>query len=189
MVNQQGNAAPLPASGVPSGWDVETMLDVSMVSAACPHCKILVVEASNDSFADLAAAEDTAARLGAQVISDSYGTREYGFSQAYAADYDHPGHMIVVPSDDHGFTAANFPANLATVTAAGGTELARAHNARGWTEQVWNTRRWRRAAAAARHTWPSRPGSTTRTARAGPSPTCPRWPGTCRSTRSSRAAG
>jgi subtilase family serine protease len=139
IVNQQGKASPLPASGVPYGWDVETMLDVSMVSAACPHCQILVVEASSDSFADLAAAEDTAARLGAQVISNSYGVRENGQAQAYAAAYDHPGHTIVVSSGDDGFTAANFPANLATVTAAGGTELARAHTARGWSEQVWNT--------------------------------------------------
>jgi subtilase family serine protease len=97
------------------------------------------VEASSDSFADLAAAEDTAARLGAQAISNSYGIRENGQAQAYAAAYDHPGHTIVVSSGDDGFTAANFPANLASVTAAGGTELARAHNARGWSEQVWNT--------------------------------------------------
>ncbi len=138
VVNEKGNAEPLPASAVPSGWDIETMLDVSMVSAVCPHCKILVVEARNDSVANLAAAENTAARLGAQVISNSYGTQESGFSQVYADDYDHPGHVIVVSNGDNGFTAANFPANLTTVTAVGGTELARAHNARGWTEQVWN---------------------------------------------------
>ncbi len=139
IVNQAGHASPLPASGVPYGWDVETMLDVSMVSAACPRCRILVVQASSAGDADLAAAEDTAARLGAQVISNSYGTREYGGTQAYAAAYDHPGHVIVVSSGDDGFTAANFPANLAAVTAAGGTELARADNARGWSERVWNT--------------------------------------------------
>ena len=138
VVNQKGNAGPLPASAVPSGWDVETMLDVSMVSAVCPHCKILVVEARNDGVASLATAENTAARLGAQVISDSFGTQESGFSQAYSADYDHPGHVIVVANGDLGFTAANFPANLTTVTAVGGTELAKASNARGWTEQVWN---------------------------------------------------
>jgi hypothetical protein len=138
VVNEKGNASPLPASAVPSGWDVETMLDVSMVSAVCPHCKILVVEARNDSYANLAAAENTAARLGAQVISNSYGTPESGFSQAYSADYDHPGHVIVVANGDNGFTAANFPANLTTVTAVGGTQLAKARNARGWTEQVWN---------------------------------------------------
>jgi subtilase family serine protease len=138
VVNEKGNAGPLPASAVPSGWDVETMLDVSMVSAACPHCKILVVEARNDSVANLAAAENTAARLGAQVISNSFGAQESGFSQAYSADYDHPGHVIVVANGDLGFTAANFPANLTTVTAVGGTQLTRASNARGWTEQVWN---------------------------------------------------
>jgi subtilase family serine protease len=139
IANQQGKAAPLPASGVPYGWDVETMLDISMVSAACPHCKILVVQASSDSLGDLAAAEDTAVRLGAHVISNSYGARENGQAQAYAKAYDHPGHVIVVSSGDDGFIAANFPANLATVTAAGGTQLARARNARGWSEQVWDT--------------------------------------------------
>jgi hypothetical protein len=138
VVNQSGRTSPLPPSGVPYGWDVETMLDVSMVSAACPHCRILVVEASSPSFADLAAAEDTAARLGAQAISNSYGTRETGLSQTYAGAYDHPGHAIVVSSGDSGFGPASFPANLATVTAAGGTQLSRARNARGWNERVWN---------------------------------------------------
>jgi len=138
IVNQRGQDSPLPVSGVPSGWDVETMLDVSMVSAACPRCKILVVEARSADVSDLGAAENTAARLGAQVISNSYGTQESGFSQGYAADYDHPGHLIVVSSGDLGFTAANFPANLTTVTAAAGTQLARARNARGWSERVWN---------------------------------------------------
>jgi subtilase family serine protease len=138
IVNQNGKASPLPSSGVPYGWDVETMLDVSMVSAACPRCKILVVEASDDRIANLARAENTAARLGAQVISNSYGARETGFNLTYAPAYDHRGHVIVVSAGDSGFTAANFPANLATVTAVGGTQLARARNARGWAEQVWD---------------------------------------------------
>ena len=56
---------------------------------------------------------------------------------AFAKSYDHPGHTIVVSAGDFGFTAANFPANLSTVTAVGGTELARARGARGWQEQVW----------------------------------------------------
>lgn len=138
IVNQHGKTAPLPPSGVGSGSDVETMLDVAMVSAACPRCRILVVEANSAGFADLATAEDSAARLGAPVISNSYGAREFGGTQAYSAAYDHPGHVIVASSGDAGFTAANFPANLATVVAAGGTELARARNARGWSERVWN---------------------------------------------------
>jgi hypothetical protein len=137
IVNQDGKASPLPRAD-PTGWGVEETLDVSMVSAACPLCKIIMVEAKSPTFADLAAAEDTAARLGAQVISNSYGGRESGFTQAEAKAYDHPGHVIVASAGDLGFTAANFPANLASVTAAGGTQLAKAHNARGWTESVWN---------------------------------------------------
>jgi hypothetical protein len=138
IVNQKGKPSPLPRAD-PAGWGVEETLDVEMVSAACPDCKILLVEAASPRPADLAAAENTAARLGAQVISNSYGARESGFTQAYARAFRHPGHVIVVSSGDIGFTAASFPANLATVTAVGGTQLARARNPRGWAEKAWYT--------------------------------------------------
>ena len=137
IVNQHGQAAPLPAAD-PQGWGVEETLDVSMASAACPRCKILIVEARSPSFGDLATAEDTAARLGAAAISNSYGSRESGYTQANAAAYRHPGHVIVASSGDSGFGPAQFPANLASVTAAGGTELSRASNSRGWTETTWH---------------------------------------------------
>jgi Subtilase family len=138
IVNQRGKASPLPRSGELSGWSVEETLDVSMISAACPHCRILVVEANNDLVASLARSENTAARLGASVISNSYGVREGGFTQTMAEDYNHPGHTIVAASGDSGFTAASFPASLASVTAVGGTQLRRTRNARGWSERVWN---------------------------------------------------
>jgi subtilase family serine protease len=137
IVNQQGRPSPLPPAQ-PQGWGIEETLDVSMVSAACPRCKIIMVEAAQPTFADLAAAENTAVRLGAQVVTNSYGARESGFTQANAKAYRHPGHVIVASSGDHGFTAAQFPANLASVTAVGGTELAKAASARGWTEKVWH---------------------------------------------------
>jgi hypothetical protein len=70
-VNQNGAASPLPA--VDFGWQIEETLDVSMVSAACPSCRILVVEANTNSYADLSATEDTAVRLGAQVVTNSHG--------------------------------------------------------------------------------------------------------------------
>ena len=138
IVNQQGKASPAAPSGVGSGWDLEATLDVSMISAACPHCKILVVEADSNDDADLARTDDTAARLGARVISNSYGQRENGLSLTYRKDYQHPGHMVVASSGDLGFDAANFPAVLGSVTAVGGTSLASAHNKRGFTESVWN---------------------------------------------------
>jgi len=138
IVNQQGRAGPLPASGVRSGWALEETLDVSMISVACPRCHILVVEGRNPSDANMAATDNTAARLGAQVISNSYGQRENGAAMAYASAYRHPGHTVVASSGDLGYTAAMFPASLASVTAVGGTELTRALGThRGWAERTW----------------------------------------------------
>jgi hypothetical protein len=138
IVNQNGKTKPLPQSGLGSGWDLEATLDVSMISAACPHCKILVVDASDTTDADLAKTDDTAARLGATVISNSYGQRENGLSMVFRGDYHHPGHTVVASSGDFGYDAANFPADLSSVTSVGGTALARAHNGRGFAERVWN---------------------------------------------------
>lgn len=135
-VNQQGAAAPLPE--VSLGWALESTLDVSMVSAACPSCRILVVEGNTPGFADLAETADTAVRLGAKVVSNSYGAREGGAALAYASHYQHPGVTVVASSGDSGFTAASYPAVLASTVAVGGTSLARDPDApRGWAEQAW----------------------------------------------------
>jgi hypothetical protein len=139
VVNQRGRSSPLAPPGVGTGWDLEATLDVSMISAACPHCRILVVEADDDSTASLARTDVTAARLGAQVISNSYGTRETGFALRSRGDYLRPGHRVVASAGDIGYTAANFPADLATVTAVGGTTLTRSPGRpRGWAERTWN---------------------------------------------------
>jgi hypothetical protein len=140
IVNQNGKTSPRAPSGLGSGWDVEVTLDVSMISAACPHCKIIVVEANDTTDYDLGKTDATAARMGAEVISNSYGQRENGQAMAYRKYYQHPGHMTVVSSGDAGFDAANFPADLSSVTAVGGTQLARTtRNKRGFTERVWNS--------------------------------------------------
>src|SRR4051812_2581962 len=72
IVNQDGATAPLPAPD--AGWALESSLDVDMVSAVCPACGILVVQGDSNSLDDLGAAVDTAVRLGADVVSNSYGT-------------------------------------------------------------------------------------------------------------------
>ncbi|MDR2987423.1 MAG: S8 family serine peptidase [Nocardiopsaceae bacterium] len=138
QVNQAGKTAPPAPSGKFTGWDLEAVLDVSMVSAACPECRILVVEAKDASFANLAASERTAARLGAQVISNSYGSDETGESIAFRKSYRQPGHAIVVSSGDLGFGIAQNPADLSSVISVGGTILTRAANKRGWQERTWN---------------------------------------------------
>jgi hypothetical protein len=65
-VNQNGGTNSYPRSN--TGWDQEQALDLDMASAMCPTCKILLVEASSNSFADLAAAVNRAATMGAVVI-------------------------------------------------------------------------------------------------------------------------
>jgi len=118
------------------GWAQETALDLDMASAICPACKILLVEGDTNSFANLAAAVNTAASLGAHVISNSYGGGESG-STAVEAAYDHPGIAITASSGDAGF-GVEFPASSPHVIAVGGTSLRTASNARGWTETAWS---------------------------------------------------
>jgi subtilase family serine protease len=119
-----------------TGWAQETALDLDMVSAMCPACKIILVEATSPTFANLAAAEDTAANLGAHVISNSYGGGESG-SSAYEIHYSHAGVAITVSSGDSGY-GVQFPASSPHVTAVGGTSLKRDNSARTWAETVWS---------------------------------------------------
>ena len=49
-VNQNGKASPLPKEApADDDWTLEESLDLDMVSAICPNCKIILVEANNDS--------------------------------------------------------------------------------------------------------------------------------------------
>jgi hypothetical protein len=133
-VNQRGGTK-APA-GDPD-WGVETALDVQAVSAACPGCSILLVEADDDSLASLGAAVNTAVRLGANVVSNSYGTDEFtGMIALGRKYYLHPGTAIVASSGDSGFTAASFPAVLATTWSVGGTTL-NGSAGKGWNEDAW----------------------------------------------------
>ncbi|MFC0107804.1 S53 family peptidase [Kibdelosporangium aridum] len=134
-VNQNGDPGPLPVTQ--AGWAVESTLDVSMVSAACPTCKILVVEGNSAGYADLATTVDTAVRLGATVVSNSYGARENGLALTYARSYDRSDATIVASSGDSGFTAASFPAVFGSVVAVGGTTLTKDDSPRGWAESAW----------------------------------------------------
>ncbi|WP_406435715.1 S53 family peptidase [Streptomyces sp. NBC_00631] len=137
-VNQRGETAPLPQSGAASGWATETALDLEMASAACPQCRILLVEADEPYLADLAAGVDTAVALGATEVSNSYGGTESHGTTAFAKDYSHPGVAVVASSGDSGYTVPSFPAAYSSVVAVGGTSLTRADNARGWQETAWS---------------------------------------------------
>jgi subtilase family serine protease len=134
-VNQSGGTSYPNANG---GWAQEISLDLDMVSAICPNCHILLVEASSSSIANLGTAVNEAARLGANAISNSYGGNESRRDRTYDTSYyNHPGIAITVSSGDSGY-GAEYPAASQYVTAVGGTSLSRASNGRGWTEMAWN---------------------------------------------------
>jgi subtilase family serine protease len=130
-VNQTGGTKYPRAN---ASWAVEISLDLDMVSAACPTCHILLVEASSNSFANLAAAVNYAATVpGVAAISNSYG----GGDSTETSSYNHPGIAITASSGDSGYGAQS-PASYPHVIGVGGTSLTRASNTRGWNETAWS---------------------------------------------------
>jgi subtilase family serine protease len=135
-VNQNGQASPLPATD--TGWAGEISLDVDMVSAICPNCHILLVEANRPTTTNLGTAVNTAVNLGAKFVSNSYGGPENGLENNYDSSYfNHPGVVITASTGDGGF-GVSYPASGKGVTAVGGTSLSRDTSTRGWSETVWN---------------------------------------------------
>ncbi|MFD5075379.1 peptidase S8 [Streptomyces sp. NPDC058371] len=136
-VGQTGSTTSLPTSD--SGWSEEISLDVDMASAICPNCKILLVEATSASMANLGKSVNEAVTLGAKYVSNSYGGSESSSDSSYDTSYfKHPGVAITVSAGDSGY-GAEYPAASQYVTSVGGTALSAASNSRGWTESVWHT--------------------------------------------------
>src|SRR5450759_4092544 len=136
-VNQSGSTTNLPSAN--AGWAGEISLDLDMVSATCPNCHILLVEATSPTYANLGTAVNQAVTLGAKYVSNSYGGSEFSTESSYdSAYYHHAGVAITASTGDANY-GAQYPATGAYVTAVGGTSLTSANNTRGWTESVWKT--------------------------------------------------
>ena len=141
-VNQKGEAAEsetaaiYPESSI--GWSKEMSLDLAMVSAVCQECKLLLVEANNNTSEALDAAEDEAASLKPVAISNSWGiSGEEASETEEDVHFDHPGIPIVFSGGDSGY-GAKYPASSHYVIAVGGTQLTKEpSSSRGWSEEVW----------------------------------------------------
>ncbi len=120
------------------GWAQEISLDLDMVSATCPDCHILLVEADSASFVNLGTAVNRAAQTaGVVAISNSYGGGDAA-DTTYGTYYNHPGIALTASTGDSGYVGGSYPASSSYVTAVGGTSLKTASNTRGWTETVWS---------------------------------------------------
>ena len=158
-VNQNGVQGSYPATN--AGWSQETALDLDMASAMCPNCSLLLVEATSNSFLNLALSVNRAAAMGAHVISNSYGGSESG-SSTYEPYYNYAGIAVTVSSGDGGY-GVEFPASSPHVTAVGGTSLSRSSTTRGWTETAWSGAGSGCSSVYAKPSWQTDTGCSRRT--------------------------
>lgn len=132
---------------------VETSLDVEMASAACPDCKIVLLQVpaidgyfgspirmhhATKHFGD---AVKTGVSMDTSSVSISYGypadqTEDHG---KHASALNQEGTTITVSTGDSGYvgTSGTWPQNLRTVIGVGGTTLTKTDSKRGWSESAW----------------------------------------------------
>jgi len=134
-VNQTGGTS-YPATN--AGWSLEIALDVETVHAVCPNCKILLVEATTTSLANLLKAEDYAIAH-ANIVSNSWGGDEFSgeTTSTYDSHFNHIGNAITFSSGDTGY-GVQYPASSQYVTAVGGTTLTLNANKTRKSETVWS---------------------------------------------------
>ncbi|HET7501480.1 MAG TPA: S53 family peptidase [Kofleriaceae bacterium] len=156
IVNQLGQTTNLPPDPpADDDWRIETALDIDMASAACPKCKLLVVQAPDNVGDGLESSQATAVSLGAAVISNSWGGPENPQQPVATSGieefFNHPGVAIFVSAGDAGYNdqlgdllmpkqpvGPDYPATSAHTIAVGATRLLRAPGTpRGWTESTW----------------------------------------------------
>jgi subtilase family serine protease len=146
-LNQQGKPSPLPKPN--ANWAGEITLDLAMVSATCPNCHIVLIEATTNSFKNLAPSVKTAVNAGANVVSNSYGGPECilnkkgkivcGSPLSLAKAYNMPGHVVTASTGDFDwFAGPQAPADFTTVIAVGGTSIYPFNSKRRWYETGWS---------------------------------------------------
>ncbi len=159
-VDQRGNvlpegprtkAEPPTSEGAAAqSWAGEIATDVELAHGLCESCRVVLVEATSPSYPNLEAAENEAAALGAQEISNSWGGQE---PPSDSRAFDHPGIVVTASAGDDGylnwtesgnsspespyFDGPDYPASSPHVVAVGGTTLL--HTGATWqSETVWN---------------------------------------------------
>jgi subtilase family serine protease len=143
-------------------WSHELSTDVDMASAACPKCRLLVVEAKSSQQSDLAFAVSIAVLNGATVVSNSYVIPE-AFGESNLT-WSHPGVPIVAAAGDAGYSTPNWPAASSNVIAVGATTLLRnPATARGWSEIAWAGSGSGCSTIAAKPSWQTDTGCKMRT--------------------------
>ena len=155
IVNEKGGKK-LPTTE-DAGWAAEQAIDLQMAHALCENCSILLVEANTNGDGDLFPSIITAAKLGANAISNSWvGSEQAGDTGVDHSYLTHPGVVITAGTGDHGYAAGvSYPASSPNAVGVSGTSLSYQPMERS-TAAKWPGRE---TAAVAPRSRPARPGS------------------------------
>ena len=136
--NSQG-AGPSPAN---DDWSVEAALDLDLASAACPTCKLILVEAKDDQGNGLFTAQNQAASrttdgkgnpITVVAISNSWGGPSDGTDLTEDTQFFKHNQTVAtfVATGDNGNTGAtpDYPSTSPLVTGVGGTSLVKSTTA------------------------------------------------------------
>jgi subtilase family serine protease len=124
-----------------SGWSMEMALDVQWAHAIAPKAKILLVEATTPSGANLLKAIDYAtSRKDVVAISMSWGGAEFSDELSYDShfvDKANPAAAFFASSGDDG-AGASWPASSPNVIGVGGTTLKLSSTGLLVSESAWS---------------------------------------------------
>ena len=128
--NQLGQTKNYPQGS--SGWGVEEDLDIEMVSASCPKCTLYLIEADDNSGTNLYDAEIEAVKLGATIVTNSWGG---GAGSSSGNAFATKGITYLASAGDGGYGMQD-PADYQSVVSVGGTFLNVTSGSK-FLETVW----------------------------------------------------
>ncbi len=129
------------ASGTqPTGdedWGLEMSLDVQWAHAMAPLAKIMLVEATDSSLGSLLTAIQVAVQKGANVVSMSWGAREFSTETSYDTYFNVPNVSFTASSGYSG-NDVMWPSVSAYVIGTGGTTLTTTSTGTYVSETAWS---------------------------------------------------
>jgi subtilase family serine protease len=120
-----------------SNWATEISLDVEWSHAIAPQAKIMLVEASGQTNAELYQAVDVAVQNGATIVSMSWATDEYSGETSDDSHFNVPNVTFVAAAGDSGHQSL-YPAASPYVVAVGGTDLTITSTGAWQSETAWS---------------------------------------------------
>ncbi len=121
------------------GWAMEVSLDVEWAHAIAPQAKILLVEATNPSGANLLKAVDYAAsRKGVVSVSMSWGGAEFPEETSLDPHFKSVSGAVFFASSGDDGTGASWPAASPEVIGVGGTHVSLASGGSFLSETAWS---------------------------------------------------